>query len=261
MRRLFALIAALLAAPLTSLAATPDFTGVWMVQPEYYLGRYGASPTPKLTPAVLARAAKLKAAEKAGYVREVSGMLCGQNGGPTMFQIRTPFEIFSGFDRFTLIFETEMNNQPRTIYMDQKTQPDAVYPAFNGHSIGHWEGATLVVDTVGFVDRGPLLGPVPRTAQTHTTERFSLSADGKVLSNQITIEDPSSLLEPWAVTLQFDKKPNSEQRFEVWCDADLEAFKTLDLEALKDADPEIALILAGANTDPAVTIAKDAAAK
>ncbi len=145
--------------------------------------------------------------------------------------------------------------------MDQKAQRDDVYPSYNGHSIGHWEGKTLVVDTVGFIDRGPLLGKVPRTLQTHTVERFTVSADGKTLSNQITIEDPSSLLEPWTTTLKFDRKPNSEQRFEVWCDADLEAFKTLDLSALRDADPEIALILVGSNTDPAVTIAKDAAAK
>ena len=93
-----------------------------------------------------------------------------------------------------------------------------------------------------------------------TCTRCTVSADGKTLSNQITVEDPASLLEPWTTTLVFDRKPNTEERFEVWCDADLEAFNTLDLKALKDADPEIALMLDGSNTDPAVKIAKAAAA-
>ncbi len=116
-----------------------------------------------------------------------------------------------------------------------------------------------MVDTIGFIPRGALLGPVPRTARTHTTERFTWSADGKTMTNRITIEDPSSLVAPWTTSLVFDRKPNTEQRYEVWCDADLAAFKALDLEKFKDADPEIALLLEGAFTDPAVVIAKDAA--
>ena len=254
-------LAASVAAAFAAHAAAPpkgaELTGVWMIQEAYFLGK-PLKPAPKLTPAVAALAERRAAAMKAGYVREVSGMLCGQNGGPNMYQVRSPFEIFEGFGRITLIFETEMNNQPRTIYLDDKAQPDEIYPTYNGHSIGHWEGRTLVVDTRGFVQRGHLMGSIPRTTRTHTVERLSTSPDGKTLSVQITVEDPSSLTEPWTTTLKFDRKPATEERFEVWCDADLEAFNTLDLKALKDADPEIALLLDGANTDPAVVIAKQA---
>ena len=239
--------------------AHPDITGIWMIKPEYYLGK-PLLPAPKVTAKVAEQNAKLMAAMKAGYVREASGMLCGQNGGPVMYQIRSPFEIFTGFGRMTFIFETEMNNLPHTVYMDQKVQPPDLYPSFNGHSIGHWEGKTLVVDTVGYVGRGGLLGEVPRTETTHLVERFSLSADGKTLSDKLTVTDPASLTEPWTTTLAFDRKPHTEQRFEVWCDADLEAFNRLDLKALKDADPEVARLVDGSDTDPAVVIAKQAEA-
>lgn len=264
MRRVFAplllsLVSALAAPSFAMQAGPPDPTGVWMIQPAYYLGR-PLLPAPHLAPSVVEQNRKRQVAVQAGYVREVTGMLCGQSGGPNLYQVRSPFEIFQGFGRITLIFETEMNNQPRTIYMDEKKQPGDLYPSYNGHSIGHWEGRVLVVDTAGFIARGPLLGPVPRTTQTHTVERFSWSADGKTMRDQITIEDPSSLIEPWTTTLVFDRKPATEERFEVWCDADLEAFSTLDLPALKEADPEIALILDGSATDPAVVIAKAAAA-
>ncbi len=258
----FAFLAAALAggpALAAKAPALPDFEGVWMIQPGYYLGK-PLLPAPRLAPAVAERNLKKRAAEKAGYVREVSGMLCGQNGGPNMYQIRSPFEVFGGFGRITFIFETEMNNQPHTIYLEEKAHSPDVYPSFNGHSIGRWEGRTLVVDTVGFIGRGTLLGPVPRTPTTHTVERFTWSADGKTMSDAITIEDPASLTEPWTTTLVFDRKPRTEERFEVWCDADLAAFKALDLQAYKDADPEIALILEGGFTDPAVTIAAEAKA-
>jgi hypothetical protein len=263
MRRaaLFASLALVLSAA-PALAATPvhpDITGVWLIKPDYFLGK-PLLPEPRVTASVAAQNAKLRAAQKAGYVREVRGMLCGQSGGPSMYQIRSPFEIFSGFGRMTVIFETEMNNQPHTIYMDQKIQPPDLYPSFNGHSIGHWEGKTLVVDTQGFVGRGQLLGSVPRTETTHLVERFSLSADGKTLTDKLTITDPASLTEPWTTTLAFDHRPNTEQRFEVWCDADLEAFNRLDLNALKDADPEVGLLTNGSETDPAVAIAKQAEA-
>jgi hypothetical protein len=237
--------------------AHPDITGIWMIKPDFYLGK-PLLPAPQLTPQVAEQAAKRMAAMQAGYVREASGMLCGQNGGPVMYQIRSPFEIFSGFGRMTFIFETEMNNQPHTIYLDQKVQPADLYPSFNGHSIGHWEGKTLVVDTVAYVARGNLLGETPRTETTHLVERFSLSSDSKTLTDQLTVTDPASLTQPWTTTLAFDRKPQTEQRFEVWCDADLEAFNRLDLQALKAVDPEVRRLLDGSETDPAVLIAKQA---
>jgi len=247
-------MAALLTATLApSLAlAKPDIEGMWMVRPEYYLGQ-PLTPKPELSPAALERRAKQAAAQEAGYVRSVGNMLCLPSGGPHMFSVRSPFEIFEGFGRVTFIFETEGNNQPRTIYL-RAEHGDAIYPSFNGHSIGRWEGDVLVVDTIGYNGRGTLMGGVPKSEQTHLTERFSWSPDGKVMTAEITAEDPVYLLKPWTTTLKFDRMSNDEERFEVWCEPDLDAFKTVDLEAAKSFDPEVARMLDPATraSDPAL---------
>lgn len=236
-------------------SAKPPLEGVWMIQKQFYLGE-PLMPRPELTPAAQAEARARSAATAKGYVRSVGNMLCLPAGGPQLFVMRSPFEIFEGFGRVTFIFETEGSNQPRTVYLNEKTQPPDIYPSFNGHSIGHWDGDVLVVDTVGFNGRGSVLAGVPKSTQTHITERFSWSADGKTMSAEITTEDPVNLVKPWTTTLKFDRVPDTEERFEVWCEVDLDAFKTVDLNAVKDADPEAARLLDPdlRPTDPALKI-------
>ena len=171
--------------------------GVWVVRPEYYVGAR-LSPQPELTPAAEAQRKRRAEASARGYVRSVGNMLCQGGGGPSLFMIRSPFEVFSGFGRVTFIFETETFNQPRTVYIEEKSQPADPFPSANGHSIGHWEGETLVVDTVGFNDRGALLGGIARSEKAHIVERFTVSQGGKVLTDEVRMEDPEvdRLLDP-----------------------------------------------------------------
>ena len=252
-----AVLAALSTAAGAQAKASDAINGVWVVRPEYYVGAK-LSPQPELTPEARAQQQRRAAASAKGYVRSAGNMLCEGGGGPSLFMVRSPFEVFSGFGRVTFIFETETFNQPRTVYLNEKAQPDSVFPSNNGHSIGHWDGEALVVDTVGFNARGALLGGVPRSDQAHIVERFSLSADGKTLSDTVTMQDPKVLAKPWTTTLMFDRMADTEERFEVSCDVDLDAFKTLDLASLKDADPEVARLLDPdqRGTDPALKIAQ-----
>lgn len=233
-----------------------DITGVWMVQEPYFLGK-PLKPAPVLTPEALALRKKRQEATEKGYVRSLSNMMCQGGGGPALSMMRSPFEVMQGFGRVTFIFETENFNQPRTVYLKESRQPDNIFPTANGHSIGHWEGKTLVVDTVGFSGRSSFPGGVNASAQAHIVERFSVSADGKVLSDEITMTDPRSLAQPWTTTLKYNRMADTEERFEVTCEPDLDAIKTLDLPALKDADPEVARLLDPDTrpTDPALKIA------
>jgi hypothetical protein len=85
----------------------------------------------------------------------------------------------------------------RTIYLDGRPHPAKLAPTFYGHSIGHWEGDTLVVDTVGFnedfwMDRGML----PHTTQLHTIERFTRTAFD-TLRYEVTIDDPGAYTAPF----------------------------------------------------------------
>lgn len=231
-----------LAASPADAGARDDINGVWMVQPAYYLGA-PITPKPSLTPLARGMVQRANDAMMKGYVRSVGGMLCQGGGGPQLSQLRSPFEIFTGFGRMTMIFETEVFVQPRTFYLEEAVQPDNIFPSFNGHSIAHWDGETLVVDTVGYNGRGSEPGEIPRSEKAHLRERFSLSDTGKVLTDRITVEDPVYLTAPWTFELKYDRKPRTEERMEVNCDVDLEALKGVDLNALKDADPEVARLL------------------
>lgn len=240
-------------------SAVPDLSGVWMIQPQYRMGGgTQLTPAPELTEAAAAAKQRRATAEAEGYSRQVANMLCQHVGGPSVFTSASPFNIFSGFGRMAFVFETEWNNQPRTIYLDESKHPENLFPSYNGHSIGHWEGKVLVIDTVGFngrtSHRGNWLGGVPRSEQAHITERISMSDDGKVLTNEITTVDPPVLSKPWTVTLKFDRQPDTEERLQIECETDLDAYNSLDLQALKNADPEIARLLDPAlrESDPAL---------
>ena len=86
----------------------------------------------------------------------------------------------------------------RTIYMDGRPHPQHVAPSSYGHSIGRWDGDTLVVDTVGYnedfwLDRGG----TPHTDALHTLERFTRT-DANTMRYELTIDDPNTYTRPWS---------------------------------------------------------------
>jgi hypothetical protein len=106
-----------------------------------------------------------------------------------------------GLSHIYVLHETGDAGAHRVIYMDGRKHPDDLIPSWWGHSIGWWEGDTLVVDTVGYNDkfwfdsRG-----TPHTEQLHTIERYTRLSWGR-LRHQFWMEDPGALSKP--VTLNF----------------------------------------------------------
>jgi hypothetical protein len=95
------------------------------------------------------------------------------------------------------IFDIGGPHTYRTVYMDGRSHPDNLTPSNYGHSIGWWDGDTLVVDTVGYnedfwLDRRGL----PHTEQLHTIERF-LRTDKNTIDYKITIDDPGAYTKPF----------------------------------------------------------------
>jgi hypothetical protein len=123
----------------------------------------------------------------------------------TMFQ-PFPWEIVQARDRIVMIFEYQ--SLVRQIFMDGRGHPDDLEPTYMGHSIGKWEGETLVIDTVGFNDK-TWLDPMglPHTDAMHVTERLR-RVDHDTLEDQYTIDDPKAYTKPWTATRTFQLKPD-----------------------------------------------------
>ena len=77
----------------------------------------------------------------------------------------------------------------RTVHMDMTAHPANVVPSRGGHSIGRWDGDTLVVDTIGF-EPGSLSGNLPHSGKLHVVERFTLNPTTFELTRNIVAEDP-----------------------------------------------------------------------
>ncbi len=107
--------------------------------------------------------------------------------------------IFQVSDRLLLL--TERNMQYRQIFTDGRSLPEDPQPTWNGYSTAHWEGDTLVVETIGFRD-DLWLDAVghPLTEEGTMIERIRRPNYG-TLEVEITIDDPKAYTAPWTVTV------------------------------------------------------------
>jgi len=88
----------------------------------------------------------------------------------------------------------------RQIFMDGRSHPDDPSPSWYGHSIGRWDGDTLVIDTVGLHDRFWLDGSgAPHTEQLHVVERWT-RVNHTTLRREVTIDDPGAYTRPFTVS-------------------------------------------------------------
>ena len=95
------------------------------------------------------------------------------------------------------IFDNGGPNSYRIIYMDGRSHPPNLAPTNYGHSIGKWEGDTLVVETVGLNEKFWLdTRGTPHTAKLKFTERFTRT-DANTMQYQATIDDPGAYTRPW----------------------------------------------------------------
>jgi hypothetical protein len=97
----------------------------------------------------------------------------------------------------------------RQIFLDGRTHPRDLQPTWMGHSIGRWEKDTLVIDTIGFNDKGWLDGNRPQTEQLHVTERYRRIDQGR-MSLEITIDDPGAYTRPWRIRRLLQLAPDEE---------------------------------------------------
>ena len=188
-----ALIGALLAGVLVSsgpAVAEGDFSGAW--QGEAW-STEGWPTDPPFTPAGRAAQDAYDADRKDDPI-----LNCIQQAVGRIISAPFPHEIIQQEHRITFLYENF--HQVRRVWMDGREHPEDEYPTLMGHSIGWWEGDTLVVDTrnveAGFMRPQGL----PHTGNLHLTERYTLLDGGERKQLEITIEDPEYYREPWSVT-------------------------------------------------------------
>ena len=142
---------------------------------------------------------------------------CKPSGGPRQFL--TPYGVeFVELPELQRIFILDIGGPHtyRIIYMDGREHPKDLTPSYYGHNIGHWEGDTLVVDSVGYNERFWFdRGAHPHTEQLHMIERFT-RVDFNNMRYEVTIDDPGAYTAPWSGQFNIRNVPGDEL-FEYIC--------------------------------------------
>jgi len=127
---------------------------------------------------------------------------------PTSFDIVQAPEIMSWYNNYA---RTE-----RRIFLDGREHPKGddprlSGPSYSGHSIGHWEGDTLVIDTVNMIPAFFDETASPHSDKLHMTERLRL-IDTNLLENEMTLTDPVAFTRPWVVKRYYRRATEAGQQ-------------------------------------------------
>jgi hypothetical protein len=201
-------------------AAPADMSGLWIVQDPgsgSWAEWFDNVPKPQLQPDVIADNQRIVASESAGNVvnRMPRTAACPVGNLPMMMASSPPLNIVASHDEVLIGAES---NRGRFVYTDGRSHPDVKDPSYVpsgfGHSIGRWEGDTLVVDTIGFPPRvcdsrrPVMLVPGGGRAKdtTHLVERFRLAGPDE-LSVTFTWEDSTVFLAPHTYSYTYKRVP------------------------------------------------------
>jgi hypothetical protein len=135
---------------------------------------------------------------------------CAPAGPTRITQTGRPFEIVQTPKRVLILYEWD--HWVRHVWMDGRGHPKDSDPTWMGHSIGRWDGDTLVVDTVDINDQSWLDGfGHPHSEALHVVERFR-RVNHDTLEVSVVYEDPKVYTKPWngKVTFQLNPDPNGE---------------------------------------------------
>jgi hypothetical protein len=226
---LFGLIPAALSAQ--SKAAAPDFSGVYYpinpfgaaAVPQPAAGKQNGPPPPPtrsapladgsqgrapdaplLTPEYMAKWEVIRKSRMAGSSEYDNTAKCLPPGMPAMMSMAYGMEVMQNKDKIT--FFSELNDAMRRVYLDGRkpTQKILDDPTYAGYSTGHWEGDTLVVDTVALHENSFIEGFSPHSDAMTVKERIRFLSPG-LLEDRITVTDPKALTKPWDTVKTYRK--------------------------------------------------------
>jgi hypothetical protein len=162
--------------------------------------------------------------------------LCLPQGFPYMIHaaVDGPLQVLETPGQVTVI--STAYNEMWLIYLNGKhPAPDDLEPTYHGDSIGHWEGDTLVVDTVGLTTKTTLdqVG-MPHSDALHVITRIRRT-DAKTLEFLVTVDDPKTFSKPWTRRQLYTKAPDSARVEESVCEnnrngVDASGYQSLDIK-------------------------------
>jgi hypothetical protein len=196
------------------LAKLPDWSGVWTPVISDQIKQEETNPPP-WKPAIAKQIKKMYAEEEAGKPFPVIDH-CFPTGMPSWMLItHNAFEVLFTPGRVTVLGEGD-GNRMRRIYTDGRQHPPDPDPSFHGHSIGHWEGNTLIVDTVAVLPEVYLavneaVG-VPNDGDMHVVEHLHL-LDADTLVDDLEITATKILAKPWHTTRKYYRQ--RAQKYEI----------------------------------------------
>jgi hypothetical protein len=211
-KSLFVAMAALAAVLWSSTAAFaddasnhPDLRGTWMRASTHDAADFILGVDLPYRPQAQNIAADHLQLFKEGRSAASAHLTCRPTGVQGVSATKSVMLILQSPKEIVMVFQED--REVRHIYMNQP-QPKNVVPTYSGHSVGHWEGNTLVVDTVGYNGKGQLdeMGN-PQSNQLHVVERWTPSADGNTLTVQFTFTDPVYYTRPFTKTRVYRRAP------------------------------------------------------
>ena len=197
----------------------PDFSGYWqragMLPSTYENPASGPGPVidpvdhevnttapwigdhtaPILKPHAAAAVKKRSDFLRAGGEDLPAHSLCWPSGVPQALNLRERVQFLQQPDQITLLYQRD--HQVRRIYLNQ-AHAKSPKPSWYGDSIGHYEGNSLVVDTIGMNDKTDVdkFG-TPHSERLHVVERYILSPDGRTMTVEFKVEDPETFTTSW----------------------------------------------------------------
>jgi hypothetical protein len=196
-------------APGPAPAAVQGFVGMWSVKKSWKKGPVPAKGELPLTPEMEARRAKLEAMDKANIVLPGRNARCLPGGI---------------FDQFTFGFRVEANSEymlviggegptlrPVWLKRTQHTPDNLLFPTYQGESLGHMDGNTLVIDTTGIDENDEFTYALSSLdPKVHVVERWRLNNPNE-LQVDGTVESKKDFTAPWHFTMIYGRAPLTNQ--------------------------------------------------
>jgi hypothetical protein len=192
--------------------ATPDISGIYWTNTYSPTIQPSTGGAPPFKPEAMAEYRKNMASIAAGRLDDMTRSYCVPDGMPRALESPYPFEIVQVPNRGEIYLFYEINHMIRQVDMRNPLPSEdklELLPFYAGHSAGHWDGDTLVIESAGFNDTTFLDNSgAPHTTQLRTVERIRKIDNGKGLEDVVTIHDPGVFTRDWTARFVYQARPD-----------------------------------------------------